>query len=192
MIIGLTGKKGCGKSTVGRIIAEEWNYGIKSFATPIKLMLSAMGLSSDELYDPQKKEEIIPEFGKSPRELMQLLGTEFGRTLVSQNIWVSSLERELEEERNYVVDDVRFPNEAAMIRARGGVIVRVVRFSDEDENGNEEHVSEAGINPELINYEIQNISCYEMDLKNEVNQVLEEILLYGSIRDSKFKSKSGQ
>ena len=182
MIIGLTGKKGCGKSTVGRIIAEDWDYGIKSFATPIKLMLSAMGLSSDELYDPAKKEEVISEFGKSPRELMQLLGTEFGRTLVSQNIWVTSLEKDLEDERNYVIDDVRFPNEAAMIRARGGVIVRVVRGLDED---GDEHISEAGINPELINYEIRNISCYEMDLRNEVNQVLKEILLYGSIRDSK-------
>jgi dephospho-CoA kinase len=75
MIIGLTGKKGCGKSSVARIIAEEWDYGIKSFATPIKLMLSAMGLTDDELYNPEKKEEIIPKFGKSPRELMQLLGT---------------------------------------------------------------------------------------------------------------------
>jgi energy-coupling factor transporter ATP-binding protein EcfA2 len=189
MIIGLTGKKGCGKSSVARIIAEQYNYGIKSFATPIKLMLSAMGLSNDELYDPKKKEDIIPEFGKSPRELMQLLGTEFGRTLVSQNIWVTSLEKHLDRSKNYVIDDVRFANEAAMIRAHDGVIVRVVRGLDDSPD---EHISEAGINSELINYEIQNISCYETDLQNEVNQVLEEILYYGAIRDSKSKSVAGQ
>jgi len=180
MIIGLTGKKGCGKSSVARIIAEEWNYGIKSFATPIKLMLSAMGLTDDELYNPEKKEEIIPKFGKSPRELMQLLGTEFGRTLVSQNIWVSSLEKNLDD-NNYVIDDVRFANEAAMIRAHGGVIVRVVRGLDDTPD---EHVSEAGINSELINYEIQNISCFATDLKLAVNSVLEEVLTYGAIRNS--------
>ena len=182
MIIGLTGKKGCGKSSVARIIAEEWDYGIKSFATPIKLMLSAMGLTDDELYNPEKKEEIIPKFGKSPRELMQLLGTEFGRTLVSQNIWVSSLETHLDTQRNYVIDDVRFPNEAAMIRAHGGVIVRVVRGLDDTPD---DHVSEAGINSELVNYEIRNITCHEMDLKIAVNTVLEEVLTYGAIRDSK-------
>jgi dephospho-CoA kinase len=65
MIIGLTGKKGCGKSTVGRIIAEEWGYGIKSFATPIKLMLSAMGLTDDELYNPQKKKRSFPNLAKA-------------------------------------------------------------------------------------------------------------------------------
>lgn len=169
MIIGLTGKKGCGKSTVARIIAEKYDFGIKSFATPIKLMLSAMGLSNEELYDPAKKEEVIPEFGKSPRELMQLLGTEFGRTLVSQNIWVTSLDKSLDDDRDYVIDDVRFDNEAAMIRARGGLIVRVVRGLDAV---SDDHISESGVNPELINYEIQNVSCYEMDLENSVNQVL--------------------
>lgn len=189
MIIGLTGKKGCGKSTVGRIIAEEWGYGIKSFATPIKLMLSAMGLTDDELYKPEKKEEIIPEFGKSPRELMQLLGTEFGRTLVSQNIWVASLEKHLEHGQNYVVDDVRFANEAAMIRANDGIVVRVVRGLDDEPD---EHISEAGINSELINYEIRNISCYETDLELEVKRVLKEILLDGTICNPKFKSESGQ
>ena len=189
MIIGLTGKKGCGKSTVGRIIAEEWGYGIKSFATPIKLMLSAMGLSDDELYNPEKKEEIIPEFGKSPRELMQLLGTEFGRTLVSQNIWVASLEKHLEQGQSYVIDDVRFPNEAAMIRANGGIVVRVVRGLDDEPA---EHISEAGIDTELINYEIRNISCYESDLELEVKRVLKEILLDGTVRNTKSKSESGQ
>ena len=181
MIIGLTGKKGCGKSTVGRIIAEQYDYGIKSFATPIKLMLSAMGLTNDQLYDPKKKEEMIPEFGKSPRELCQLLGTEFGRTLVSQNIWVSTLEKKLDG-GNYVIDDVRFPNEAAMIRAHGGVIVRVVRGLEDEEP---EHISEAGLNSELINYEIRSISCHKMDLKTETNRVLEEILYYGAILDYK-------
>jgi hypothetical protein len=182
MIIGLTGKKGCGKSTVGRIIAEEWGYGIKSFATPIKLMLSAMGLSDDELYNPEKKEEIIPEFGKSPRELMQLLGTEFGRTLVSQNIWVASLEKHLEQGQSYVIDDVRFPNEAAMIRANGGIVVRIVRGLDDEVP---EHISEAGIDTELINYEIRNISCYESDLELEVKRVLKEILLDGTVCNTK-------
>ena len=188
MIIGLTGKKGCGKSTVGRIIAEEHNYGIKSFATPIKNMLSAMGLTNDQLYDPKLKEVVIEEWGKSPRELCQLLGTEFGRQLVSPSIWVTALAKQLDPDRDYVIDDVRFPNEAAMIKSKGGKIVRVVRETD---NSDDEHISEAGLDSEYIDYEIRNISCYEMDLRNITNKVLEGILFYGTVQHSEFKGYAG-
>ena len=189
MIIGLTGRKGCGKSTVGRIIAEEFDYAIKSFATPIKLMLSAMGLTKDQLYDPKLKELTIPEFGKSPRELCQLLGTEFGRMLVSQNIWVTSLKKHLDADKNYVIDDVRFENEAVMIRAMGGVIVRVIRGIPQPDD---EHISEDGLDSELINYEINNRSCYELDLKAQTKQVLQEIFYYGTILNTEFKSEPSQ
>lgn len=188
MIIGLTGKKGCGKSTVGRIIAEEHNYGIKSFATPIKNMLSAMGLTNDQLYDPDLKEVEIEEWGKSPRELCQLLGTEFGRELVSPSIWVTALAKKLDPDRDYVIDDVRFPNEAAMIRSKGGKIVRVVRGKDNFDP----HISEVGLDSEYIDYEIKNISCHEMDLRIATNKVLEEIFYYGTIQYSEFKSYTGQ
>ena len=65
MIIGLTGLKGCGKSTVAEIMRENYGYYRRSFAEPIKDMLQAMGLTKDELYDPKLKEVVIPEFGKS-------------------------------------------------------------------------------------------------------------------------------
>ena len=82
MIIGLTGFKGCGKSTVAEIMRENYGYSRHSFAQPIKDMLEAMGLTKEELYNPKLKEIVIPEFGKSPREIMQLLGTEFGRSMI--------------------------------------------------------------------------------------------------------------
>ena len=91
MIIGLTGFKGCGKSTVAEIMEERFGYKTRSFATPIKDMLRAMGLSREELYDPEIKERVIEDFGKSPREMMQTLGTEWGRMLVSSDIWVTAL-----------------------------------------------------------------------------------------------------
>ena len=84
---------------------------IRSFATPIKNMLKVMGLTHEELYDPKLAEEVIPDFGKSPREIMQLLGTEFARNMIDENVWVTALMRQLNDEDNYVIDDVsRFPN----------------------------------------------------------------------------------
>lgn len=190
MIIGLTGFKGCGKSTVAEIIEEQLGYKIRSFASPIKDMLRAMGLSHEELYDPETKERVIEDFGKSPRQIMQLLGTEFGRNMLSPNVWVAALMRQINDEDNFVIDDVRFPNEAAAIHARGGKIVRVVRPTSEEKK--DEHVSEQGLNSEQIDYEIQNFSCYRSDLQISTIRTLEEVFYYGAIFDPELKRISSQ
>ena len=190
MIIGLTGFKGCGKSTVAPIMDERLGYKIRSFATTIKDMLRAMGLSHEELYDPKTKEVVIEDFGKSPREMMQTLGTEWGRMLVSSDIWVTALMRQLNDEDNYVIDDVRFPNEAAAIHARGGKVVRVVRPTDSSKS--DSHISEQGLNSEQIDYELQNISCYRTDLEFATIRTLEEVFYYGAIFDPESKRISSQ
>lgn len=189
MIIGLTGKKGCGKSTVAEIMAEKLSYKVRSFATPIKDMLIAMGLTREEVYDPALKEKVIPEFGKSPRECMQLLGTEFGRFMISPSIWVNALMRTLDDDENYVIDDVRFPNEAAAIHASGGKIVRVVRANEFSGDG---HISEKGLDSEQIDYELGNYSCYRSDLELTTVRTLEEVLYYGAIFDPESKRISSQ
>jgi ATPase subunit of ABC transporter with duplicated ATPase domains len=190
MIIGLTGFKGCGKSTVAEILEERMGYKIRSFATPIKDMLKVMGLTHEELYDPELKEKVMPDFGKSPREIMQLLGTEFARNMLSKDVWVTALMRQLNDEDNYVIDDVRFPNEAAAIHARGGKVVRVVRPADPSKADN--HISEQGLNTEQIDYELQNLSCYRTDLEFATIRTLEEVFYYGAIFDPESKRISSQ
>jgi cytidylate kinase len=185
MIVGLTGKKGCGKSSVAAILAEKYGYEHVSFATPIKAMLKAIGFTDRQLNDPIEKEKLIPELGKSPRECMQLLGTEFGRAMVKDSIWVTSLEKRLDKSKNYVIDDVRFPNEAAMIHANGGKVVRVVRASQE--MSDDAHISEAGLDSEQIDMEINNVSNYVTDLEYAVTNTIENILYYGTLHDPKSK-----
>lgn len=180
MIIGLAGGKGCGKSTVAKIIANRYGYEQISFATPIKDMLRVLGLGDAELYDPTIKEIPLDEYGKSPRELLQLLGTEFGRHMIDGSIWITALKKQLNPQRNYVIDDVRFDNEAIFVRERGAVIhVERHRHIEEDS-----HISEAGIGQEFIDTTIKNISCYETDLELEVVGKMEEII-HGTIHNSK-------
>lgn len=183
MIIGLTGGKGCGKSSVARIINRLYGYEHVSFAKPIKDMLRVLGLGDAELNDPTIKEIVLDEYGKSPREMMQSLGTEWGRMLVSGNVWISALRKQLDPRKDYVIDDVRFDNEAIFVRERGAVI-HVERERDID---GDTHISEAGISENLIDKKIRNISCYESDLELEVARVMEEVVYYGSIHDSKSK-----
>jgi len=184
MIIGLTGRKGCGKSSVANIFRDRLGYEILSFASPIKDMLRVLGLGDAELNDPTIKEIPLDEYGKSPRELMQILGTEFGRELVSQNIWVRALEKRIEDGKNYVIDDVRFPNEAAMIHARGGKIVRVYRPAQEEAAAKDKHVSESGLDSEQIDCELRNSSCYVTDLEHTAIKTLEDLIYYGTIYDT--------
>lgn len=174
MIIGLTGKKGSGKSTVAGMLCEKYDYRIMSFATPIKDMLMAMGLTEDEIYNVDLKEKTIERFGKSPREMLQLLGTEFGRNLIADDVWVRTLEAKIESADRIVIDDVRFVNEAEMIRSKGGKIIRVTRMGQEL-GMVDTHVSEAGIPLEFIDHEIKNVSCYTTDLELAADRVMEEL-----------------
>ena len=191
MIVGLTGRKGCGKSSVANIFRDRLGYEVLSFASPIKDMLRVLGLGDAELNDPVIKEIVLDEYGKSPREMMQLLGTEFGRAMIKNNIWVTALEKQIDEDKNYVIDDVRFPNEAAMIHANGGKVVRVYRPMQEEE-AEDSHISEAGIDSEQIDYELRNSSCYVTDLEHTVVKTLEDLIYYGAIYDSESIRLAGQ
>lgn len=191
MIVGLTGRKGCGKSSVAKIFRDRLGYEILSFASPIKDMLRVLGLGDAELFDPVIKEIPLDEYGKSPRELMQILGTEFGRELICQNIWVTALEKRIDRNLNYVIDDVRFPNEAAMIHANGGKVVRVVRPDSDDQAALDAHVSETGLDSEQIDYELSNVSSSVLELENEAIRTLEDLIYYGAIYDSESLSLSG-
>lgn len=63
----------------------------------------------------------------TPRILLQKLGTECGREIIHNNIWVNSLMADYNPTLNWIVTDVRFPNEAQAIKNHGGYLIRVNR-----------------------------------------------------------------
>lgn len=73
----------------------------------------------------------------TPRKLLQLLGTEAGRQIIHPNIWCNALmkdyrdkvdfDKSLPPNKNWIITDCRFPNEAKAIEDRGGVMIRVIR-----------------------------------------------------------------
>lgn len=136
-IIGITGKAGAGKDAVADIlvqIAGRYKY---SFATPLKNMLMQIGINPHI-----DKETVIPEFGVSPRQMMQTLGTEWGRQLVHPDFWVILAKRRYDfAGPGMVAADVRFENEAEWIRANG-VMVHVHR---NEVPRIHDHISEGGI-----------------------------------------------
>lgn len=125
MIIGLCGLASSGKSTAAAAL-EDIGFRRVSFADPLRRMLLAFGVTVDELAD--KEAPCAALCGRTVRYAMQTLGTEWGRELVGPDVWTRAWAREEAVKwADVVADDVRFPNEADVIRSAGGIVVRIVR-----------------------------------------------------------------
>ena len=137
---------GCGKTTVADLFIEHQRV---SFAAPLKRavcnMLHDLGVAGVH-YAYTDKEAIIPEINVSARHMMQTLGTEWGRACIHPDFWVmiarAKTQRIMADGRSVVIDDVRFPNEAAMIRDLGGELWRIDRPGV---SYNGDHSSEGGL-----------------------------------------------
>ena len=142
MIIGVVGFIGSGKGTVADILVQKHNFTKLSFADTVKDATAAIfgwprhlleGETAESRAWREEKDEWWSEkTGKhiTPRNMLQLMGTEVGRDMIDPNIWVYSLERRLELYPNVVIADVRFPNEIKFIQSKGGFVVRVKRGPD--------------------------------------------------------------
>lgn len=168
-IIALAGRKHSGKSMVAQYL-ETKGYHRASFAAPVKSMLRALGVPFDSLHGTDaQKNEIIPIFGKSGRHMMQSLGTEWGRELVGQDIWVKAF---FSEERQYPVafEDVRFPNEIDAIRQHKGIIIGINR--PDPDRPPDSHISESGIQYLRVDHWITNDGTPE-ELFAKVDAILD-------------------
>lgn len=130
-IIGLVGPAGCGKSSAATGLVEANSGGDRferrRFAGPLKNMLIALGLTSEHTDGALKEVPCELLGGKTPRWAMQTLGTEWGRRLITEDLWIRAWRGSLPSDANVVIDDCRFPNEEAAIRAIGGKIIRIER-----------------------------------------------------------------
>lgn len=125
------------------------------FAGPLKSMLRAgFGIDFDQKYWQDNKEATIPVLGKSPRQLMQTLGTEWGRDLVNPNVWVILAHDQLNMRgAGMVITDMRFDNEAKWVRSVGGQVIHISRKDAPSVNA---HSSESGVQRAPEDLEVAN------------------------------------
>lgn len=158
-IIGLTGAAGSGKTTVAQYIVDKRGGVRRPFAGPLKVMLQTFledqgaGFSTAfRMVSGDLKEQPTDYLGgRTPRQAMQMLGTEWGRGL-SPTLWVDAWRNGIERASLQasadgvpaliVVDDVRFPNEVEAIRQLGGIIIRIDRPGAGLEGAAGRHASE--------------------------------------------------
>lgn len=157
MLIGLCGAAGSGKNAVASILRRQHAFGVIAFADPIYDAVAAItGMPRRELEDRAIKEQAIPWLGKSPRELLQTLGTEWGRNSVRDDIWIQRAMRAARGYERVAICDCRFENEAQAIRRAGGFVWRVRRMASGLAGSAGRHASEAGIPDNLVDLRIDN------------------------------------
>ena len=175
-LIAFNGAKTVGKTTIAKALAAlSDDVVIVSFATPIRAMLEAMGVDRHNL--DVAKEELIDGIEKSARQLLCTLGTDWGRNMVANEIWIWAMQRQIEkviggadnpDDLVIVIDDCRFANEAVMVRQMDGCVVRLLRDGIEYDSN---HASEQPLPNHLVDYEFD-AGGVQNCLKNIVQNIL--------------------
>lgn len=130
-LIGLTGLAGSGKSTGALELVAMGSFRRIRFADPLKQMLKAVGLTDAQVDGDQKEVPTDWLCGKTPRFAMQTLGTQWGRHIIGEGVWVNLALRRVQQlldgGLSVVIDDARFPDEVEAIKRLGGKVIRVDR-----------------------------------------------------------------
>lgn len=178
-LIAITGQAGSGKDTLADACVFQLGAVKYNFALPIKLALNAMFCWTMDMWDNRLwKERVIPWLGKSPRQLAQTLGTEWGRDLIHPELWTMiALERYAVHCKTsnapFIIADMRFDNEARAVHRNGGTVVKVVR---RDVAPISAHKSEKGVSEELIDQTVSNAGSLHHYVEHAVPRI-ESLLL---------------
>lgn len=171
------------------VVRVEWSGALKAAAR------EWYGLSDEQVEGPSK-ELVDPRWGRSPREIMQLLGTEVGRAIHPETWtrWLTDVEipREVLRSRRDLADladefgarvdpatapilvcvsGTRFPNEVEAVRRMGGKALWVHR-PGLALDGSDLHSSEVGIDGLRVDGEVVNDSTPEV-LVDRVRAVID-------------------
>jgi hypothetical protein len=172
-IVGLNGFARSGKDTAAQGLAVH-GFTQLALADPIRQSMLTL---NPLLPSGQRFSEVVeyhlgdwnackadPEDGGEFRKLMQRFGTEVGRELLRDNVWIDLLAKRMEGFKRVAVSDVRFPNEAEWVLSQGGVVIEVVRPGVGAANG---HASEKPLPRHLVTHTIHNNGTIE-DLHRKV------------------------
>lgn len=167
-IIGITGKIGSGKTMLASHLTSQ-GYIEYGMADPLKKIGEIFGFTHRQLYGTQEEKlQKHPHWGISAREFLQKVGTDLFRKQlgllipdmkIKRTIWADlfALNYMKDPSVNYVISDVRFVDEASLIKELGGVMIRVKRGENAQQVGNEhKHASELEMDSIVVDYTIEN------------------------------------
>lgn len=153
-VVGFAGRAGAGKTLAAEVLVRRLGAVRRPFAEPLKRIAQQIYALSDEQVYGRLKDVLDERYGLTPRYILQRLGTEVGRA-IHPDTWVFAWENALRQAADCLVvaDDVRFDNEAQAIHRLGGMVFLVSRRLPA---ADDEHPSERGIHPALVDQVLDN------------------------------------
>jgi len=145
MLLGISAKKQSGKDEFFKIINKLNNnlFENKKFAGKLKQICSIItGMPIEYFYDHNYYGLFLPEWNMTIREIQQKIGTDVFRNNLSENTWINALFCDFKKNCNWIITDLRFPNELKTIKDHGGIVVRIER---DIINNNDNHASEISL-----------------------------------------------
>jgi hypothetical protein len=156
IVIGLGHKRRSGKDTLADIFVEKYGFTKIAMADPLKRAVAEMfGLSHEQVYGDLK--EVVDPYWNAllferyqepitPRFLLQYVGTDLFRNQIHADIHAEATFRKIKNNpgTNYVICDIRFPNEADITQDRGSLVARVDRDVVRDKPA-DKHASEIAL-----------------------------------------------
>ncbi len=167
-IIGIAGKIGSGKTTAANYIKDHFDMDILGFSQPIKDIVRGCFIppSYEIDMDSQEDKESILPCGYSIRHLLQKVGTEWFRN-ISSTCWINYMNHCIDMYSDIVIPDVRFINEISWIVNKGGIVIKLLRTTVEDN-----HITEISL--DLITRDFSNIHI--IDNRNQSIEQTQEII----------------
>ena len=165
MIIGIHGFAQSGKDTLGQAFVDDYGFTKVGFADKIRQAVYLLNpiLSHNPLGETTRVQDVVDEHGwewskkqyKEVRRLLQVFGTDVGRGMLYDGVWIDNLIKELDQKKDYVITDVRFENEVNKILEAGGFVVKINRPGVGPVNS---HSSDQGLPDEMFDIIIENDS----------------------------------
>jgi len=179
-IIAFSGRKQSGKTTAANAIHKRTGAVIVNFADVLKEIVALCFTNVEHYQDlfttDESKCRLLP-CGRSARELMQLVGTDYFRS-IDPYCWVRTYRRRIKQISMslfnlalfdsapvVVTGDVRFENEVECIQQLGGHVIRLTRCPFPDDK----HESETA----LDKMETVSLSCPPVEIPHIFDAVVD-------------------
>jgi len=136
-IIGISGHKQSGKTTAAKYLEDQIGAEIVCFSDELKDMVCRyFGANEDDLWGSDADKNKLLPCGKSGREVLQIVGTDWFRSL-DPDWLVRAYKKKDFYWFNIITPDVRFLNEIQCIHDLGGIVIRLLRKPYKDEHKSE-------------------------------------------------------
>ena len=175
MLIAFCGPKRSGKDTCSNYIVDKYGFKRLSFADRIRKVANVLyNLSDDFDWDINKEDPCAILGGNSRRYVMQSIGEAMKPTL-GRNIWINSVMSGKDfDRRDYVLTDLRFPEELYFIQRNNGLIVYLQRTANVHVE-KDTHVSESYLGLLYSNASFTIFTDDKQEKLRQVAQVMDDL-----------------